>query len=108
MFRRKKVDAGPEINPETGLPVLPNGYFFEVKKNSKITGEQWDLRVVRQSDNVVVHSVILGYRVASLSPGVIFDTATDMLFYARAEIRKLKLDVENTKYIGQFPPNSIG
>jgi len=107
MFKRKKVDTGPEINPETGLPVLPDGYFFEVAKNSKTTGEQWDLRVVRRSDNVVAHSVVLGYRVASLSPGKIFDAATDILFYTHARIRNLKLDEENVKYIGQFPPNSI-
>ena len=114
MFGRKKVETGPEINPETGLPIHPEGFYFVVEEhhtheNFSDDREEYHLRVRGgKNGEILVESFYIGRRRAYVNPGRILEYALDILSRSLVEIRNLKLDEENVKYIGQFPPNSIG
>lgn len=94
-----------DIDPNTGMPTLPEGYFWRVKKNSD---SYWllDIQVRRQIwvGSILVswiHSM-LGTEAEVLHQAAQLRQSGTLEFKLRAHSRKKHV---NPKVLGDYPPN---
>jgi len=109
------------IDTTTGLPVLPDGYFFEVKRD-KISSDSYRVpgyrlsvrRKKRIGSDTIISQIIEDENredvlwLSALTEEVILKTATLLIPRFDRKMLNAKLADKHERLVGKYPPNSIG
>lgn len=92
-------------DPLTGLPKVPEGYFWEIKNSTLIGVLRLELR--KKCLRFFSYRTRFGLLYPPLSPAVIHERGVIVLEEWEQEKSNLAQESESSRYIGKYPPKNL-